>query len=164
MQRTSVGQRGAGPAVGAGVAGATLHRRERTARRHVHHVLQHGVAAAGSGVERELLAVQHDGFHAAAQAAGDWQAAAVAGRGVLAHVAAKVNAVVQVERAQGARGRARGGVHAVQHQLGVVAIHLQRDAVPLPVAHLGAVHRHQARAAAAVELVLQPAVHDLLVG
>jgi len=159
---TSVGQRGAAAAVGAGVAGTTLAGREGAARRHVHDVLQDGVGPAGFGVERQLPAVQAERLQAAAQPVGDGRAAAVAaGGGQLAHVAAEVNAVVEVEGPQGARRRARGGVHPVQHQLGVVAVHLQRERVPLAVVDLRAVHRHDAGAAAAVKLVLQAAVHDL---
>lgn len=67
------------------------------------------------GVERQLLAIQVDGLHAAPEAVGDRQAAPVASRGMLAHMTPEVNAVVQVKGAQSSRRCARGGMHSVQH-------------------------------------------------
>lgn len=119
------------------------------------------MGTASFGIEWQLLAVQADGLHAAAEPVGDGQAAAVASRGQLAHVTAEVNAVVEVEGPQGARRRARGGVHPVQYELGIVTVHLQCESVPLAVVNLSAVDGHEAGAAAAVELVLQAAIHDL---
>lgn len=160
--RTSVWQRGAGPSVGAGVARTSLDRSERAAWSHVDDVLQHSMGPASFGVERQLLAIQRDGFQAATEPVGDGQVAPVASRGVLAYVTAKVNAVVKVEGAQSSWRCARGGVHPVQHQLCVVAVHLQRDGVPLPVIDLSTVNRHEAWPAAAVKLVLQTSVHNLI--
>lgn len=120
---TSIRQRGAAPSVGAGVAGTTLGWWEGTAWSHVHDVLQHGVGPAGSGVERQLLAVQRHGLHAATEPVSDGQTASEAWGAVLANVTAKVNGVVEVECAQRAWSGAGGGVHPVQHQFGVVTIH-----------------------------------------
>ena len=119
------------------------------------------MGAVSFGVQRQLLAIQGDGLHAAAETVGDGQAASVAARGVLAYVATKVNAVVKVKGSQGARCSAWGGVHPIQHKLGIITVHLQRDGVPLPVVNLSAVDWHEAGATATVELVLQAAVHNL---
>lgn len=159
--RTSIRQRGAAPSVGAGVAGTALSRCECTARSHIHDVLQHSVGAVGFGVERQLLAIQGDGLNAAAEPVGDGQAAPVAGHGVLAYMATEVNAVVKVKGSQGARCSAWGGVHPIQHKLGVITVHLKWDGVPLPVVNLSAVDWHEAGTTAAVELVLQAAVYNL---
>lgn len=113
------------------------------------------------GVKRQLLAVQRYGLHAAAEAVGNGQAASVSSGGVLAYVTAEVDAVVEVERAEGPRRCARGGVHPVQHQLSIVTVHLQRGRVPLAIVDLSAVHRDQTRAAPAVKLVLQTPVDNL---
>lgn len=158
---TSIRQGGAAPSISAGVAWTALSRCECTARGHIHNVLQHGVGAVSLGVQRQLLAVEDDGLHAAAEAIGDGQAASVASRGVLAYVATEVNAVVEVEGSQGARGGAWGAVHPVQHKLSIITVHLQRDGVPLPVVDLSTVDWHEARATATVEFVLQAAVDDL---
>lgn len=162
--RTSIRQRGAAPSVSAGVARTALGRCERTAWSHVHDVLQHSVGPASPCVQRQLLAIQGDGLHAATQPVGDRQAASVARGGVLAYVTAKVNAVVKIEGPQSARGCARGRMHPVQHEFSIITVHLQGNRVPLAIANLSAVDRHQPGAAAAVKLVLQTAVHDLFQG
>ncbi|KAF3852447.1 hypothetical protein F7725_005802 [Dissostichus mawsoni] len=96
---TKQAYRGTDPPVAAGVAGAALGRCEGTAWAYVHEVLQHGVGPLSLGVQRQLLAVQADGLHAAAQPVGDGQAATVASRGQLAYMPAEINAVVEGEKA-----------------------------------------------------------------
>lgn len=99
---TSIRKGGADPSVSAGVAGTTLSRCECTAWSHVHDVLQHSVGPMSFSVERQLLAIQGNGLHAAAEPVGDRQAASVTSGGVLAYVTTKVNTVVKVEGTQSA--------------------------------------------------------------
>ena len=82
-------------------------------------------------------------------------------RALLADVAPKKHVAVEVEGFQCPRGCARGGVDLIQNQPGVVPVHLEGHRVPQPVVDLDALHRDDARAAATVELVLQPPIVDL---
>lgn len=82
-------------------------------------------------------------------------------RALLADVAPKKHVAVEVEGFQCPRGCARGGVDLIQNQPGVVPVHLEGHCVPQPVVDLDALHRDDARAAATVELVLQPPIVDL---
>lgn len=82
------------------------------------------------------MTIQTDGLHAAAQPVGDRQASAKTWGGVLAEVSTEVNVVIEVKSAQSAWSCAGGGVHLVQHQFGVITIHLQGNRVPLPVVNL----------------------------
>lgn len=116
--------------------------------------------ASGLVVQRELLPVQMNGVHAAPETIADLGAPSVPGA-LLTDVATKEHVVIQVQGFQGPRGRARRGVDLVQDQARVVAVHLQGHRVPQPVVDRGALHGHDAGAAPAVKLVLQPPVMDL---
>lgn len=116
--------------------------------------------ASGLVVQRELLPVQINGVHATPETIPNLGASSVP-RALLADVAAEKHVVIQVEGFQSPRGCARGSVDLVENQPGVVAVHVERHGVPQPVVDLDALNRHNAGAAATVELVLQSSVMDL---
>ena len=119
--------------------------------------------AAALVLQRQLVVIQHHGIQAALEAAQHLRDPRVgqAAEAVRLYQGPEVDGAVGAQRLEVEGRPAALHVGVVQGQAGEVAVELQEDRVPAPVVDCTARDAQDARAAAAVQLKPQPAIHDL---